>query len=74
MCCICHCQHRLFDPTIHNDLKVADHELRLGYYIWAAHDECNRKRRVLINIPVLFLQIFGLRFTSNRHRAFQPLV
>ena len=57
ICCICHRQDRPFDATIHNDRKVADHDHVTGYYIKAAHDECNRKRRVVFDIPV-FLHNF----------------
>ena len=57
MCCICHRQTRPFDPTIPNDRKVADHDHVTGYYIGAAHNECNRKRRVVFDIPV-FLHNF----------------
>ena len=57
ICCICHRQTSRFYSTIPNDLKVADHHHVTGYYIGAAHDECNRKRRVVFDIPV-FLHNF----------------
>ena len=59
ICCICHRQTRPFDPTIPNDRKVADHDHVKGYYIGAAHDECNRKRRVVFDIPVFFHDFRG---------------
>ena len=59
ICCICHRQTRPFDPTIPNDRKVADHDHVTGYYIGAAHDECNRKRRVVFDIPVFFHNFRG---------------
>ena len=59
VCCICHRQNRPFDPDTPNDRKVADHDHVTGYYIGAAHDECNRKRRVVYDIPVFFHNFRG---------------
>ena len=59
ICCICHRLTRPFDPTIPNDRKVADHDHFTGYYIGTAHDECNRKRRVVYDIPVYFHNFRG---------------
>ena len=59
VCCICRRQNRPFDPTIPNDSKVADHDHVTGVYIKAAHDECNRKRRVVYEIPVFFHNLRG---------------
>ena len=59
MCCICRRKNRPFDPNIHNDRKVADHDHVTGYYIGAAYDECNRKRRVVFDIPVFFENFRG---------------
>ena len=59
ICFICHCQTRPFDPTIPNHRKVADHDQVTGYYIGAAHDECNRKRRVIFDITVIVYNFRG---------------
>ena len=59
ICCICHRQHHPFDPNIPNDRKVADHDHVTGNYIWAAHDECNRKRCVVFDIPVFLYNFRG---------------
>ena len=45
---------RAFDLESPNDRKVADHDHVTRYYFGAAHDECNRKRRVVYDIPVFF--------------------
>ena len=58
-CCICHRQNRPFDQTSPNDRKVADHDHVTGKYLGAAHDECNRKRRVVYDIPVFFHNFRG---------------
>jgi hypothetical protein len=58
-CCICHRQNRPFDQTNPNDRKVADHDHVTGKYLGAAHDECNRKRRVVYDIPVFFHNFRG---------------
>ena len=42
-----------------NDRKLADHDHVTGYYIEASHDECNRKRRVVFDIPVSFHNFRG---------------
>ena len=52
--CICHKQDRQFHPINPNDRKVADYDHVTGYYIGAAYDECNRKRRVMFDIPIIF--------------------
>ena len=57
--CICRCQNRPFYLNTHNDGKVADHDHVKGYFICAAHDECNRKGRVFIDIPVFFHNFCG---------------
>ena len=59
LCCICRRQNRPFDPNIQNDCKVADYDHVTGYYIGAAHDECNRKRRVVFDNPVFFHNFRG---------------
>ena len=59
ICCICHKQDHPFDPTNPIDRKVADHDHVSGYYIGAAHDECNRKRRVVFDIPIIFHNLRG---------------
>ena len=74
VCCICRRQNRPFDPTIPNDRKVADHDHVSGFYIGAAHDECNRKRRVVYDIPVFFSQFPRLRFALDRNRVVQRSV
>ena len=62
ICCICHTQNRPFDFTNPNDRKVADHDHLTKYYIGAAHDECNQKRRVMFDIPIIFhnLRVYEL--------------
>ena len=50
ICCICHRQTRPFDSTIPNDRKVAEYDHVTGYYIGAAHDECNQKCRVVFDL------------------------
>ena len=57
--CICQKQGRPFDPNSPNDRKIADNDHVTGYYIGAAHDECNRKRRVIYDIPVFFHNFRG---------------
>ena len=59
ICCICHKQDRPFDRTNPNDRKVADHDHLTEYYIGAAHDKCNRKRRVVFDIPFIFHNFRG---------------
>ena len=54
VCCICRRQNCPFDPTIPNDRYVADHDHVTGFYIGVAHEECNRKRCVVYDIPVFF--------------------
>ena len=56
-CCICHGAKGPFDPTDANRRKVADHDHVTGFFRGAAHDECNRNRRVVYEIPV-FLHNF----------------
>jgi len=56
-CCICHNPHRPFIDGDGNWQKVHDHDHVTGYYIGAAHDLCNRRRRVVYEIPV-FLHNF----------------
>ena len=62
-CCICHRQDRPFDATSANNCKVGNHDHVTGYYIGAAHDECNRNRRVDFDIPVFFHNFRG--YDSN---------
>ena len=82
ICCICHKQNRTFDFTIPNDRKVADHDHLTAYYIGAAHDECNRKRRFVFDIPIIFhnfrgydshLIVTALSFPENRTREIQAI-
>jgi len=56
-CCICHNPQRPFIGGDGNWQKVHDHDHVTGYYIGAAHDLCNRRRRVVYEIPV-FLHNF----------------
>ena len=56
-CCICHRANRPFVDGDPDFRKVADHDHVTGYYRGAAHDLCNRKRRVVYDIPV-FLHNF----------------
>ena len=59
VCCICRRQNRPFDSTSAYDRRVADHDRVTGFYIGATHDECNRKRRVMYDIPVFFHNFRG---------------
>ena len=59
ICCICDRQTRPFVLTIPNNRKVVDHDHVTGYYIGAAHDECNRKRGVVYDNFVFFHNFRG---------------
>ena len=54
ICWFCHKQDRQFDSTTAKGRKVANHDHVTVYYIGAAHDKWNRKRRVVFDIPIIF--------------------
>ena len=58
-CCICHKNNRPFIDGDTEWRKVADHDHVTGYYLGAAHDLCNRLRRVCFEIPVFFHNFRG---------------
>ena len=58
-CCICHNPRRPFIDGHPDWRKVADHDHITGYYLGAAHDLCNRNRRVCFEIPVFFHNFRG---------------
>ena len=59
VCCICHLESKPFDENNPNLRKVADHDHITGYYRGAAHDLCNRKRRVAYDIPIFIHNFRG---------------
>ena len=59
VCHICRNAALPFDPNDPNLRKVADHDHVSGYYFGAAHDVCNRNRRVVYDIPVIIHNFRG---------------
>ena len=59
ICCICRRADRPFDGEHADWRKVQDHDHVTGYYINAAHDLCNRQRKVIYNVPVFFQNLRG---------------
>ena len=59
VCCICRRADRPFDGEHADWRKVHDHDHVTGYYIGAAHDLCNRQRKVIYDVPVFFLTLRG---------------
>ena len=51
VCCICHNKNQPFDPYEDDWRKVHDHDHVTGYFINAAHNLCNKRRRVVSLIP-----------------------
>ena len=47
VCCICKNQKRPFDPEQDDWRKVHDHDHMTGYFFGAAHNLCNKRRRVV---------------------------
>ena len=58
VCCICHCADRVYDGEHADWHKVHDYYQVTSYYIDAAHDLCNRQRKVFYDVPMF---IFNLR-------------
>ena len=56
-CCICHNKKRPFDPLSDDWRKVRNHDHVTGYYIGAAHNLCNKRRRVVFKI-LIFIHNF----------------
>ena len=59
---LCHICIRQYQPFIESDpnfRKVRDHDHITGNFIDAAHDICNRLRRVVYEIPVFFHNFRG---------------
>ena len=57
-CCICHSKNRPFDNT-DDWRKVRDHDHITGYFIGAAHNLCNKRRRVVFQIPIFIHNFRG---------------
>ena len=58
-CCICHNKKRPFDSGDDDWRKVRDHDHVTGYFLGAAHNLCNKRRRVVFQIPVFFHNFRG---------------
>ena len=54
VCCICRCADSPFDGEHVDCHKVHEHDHVTGYYIGAAHDLCNRQRKVIYYVLVFF--------------------
>ena len=50
--CICHNKKRPFDPSSDDWRNVRDNDHVTGYYIWAAHNLCNKRRRVMFQVQI----------------------
>ena len=59
VCCICRRADRPFDGEHADWRKVHEHDHVTGYYIGAAHDLCNRQRKVIYDVPVFFHNLRG---------------
>ena len=59
ICCICHNENRPFDPDQYDWRKVRDHDHVTGYFIGAARNLCNKRRRVLFQIPCFMHNLRG---------------
>ena len=57
-CCICHSKNRPFDNS-DDWRKVRDHDHITGYFIGAAHNLCNKRRRVVFQIPIFIHNFRG---------------
>ena len=62
-CCICHNKKRPFDASSDDWRKVRNQDHETGYYIGAAHNLCNKRRRVMFQIPI-FIQNLRVRKPS----------
>ena len=58
-CCICHNKKRPFDSGDDDWRKVRDHDHVTGYFLGAAHNLCNKRRRVVFQIPVFIHNFRG---------------
>ena len=59
VCCICRSADRPIDGNHADWLKVHDKDHVTGYYIGAAHDLCNRQRKVIYDVPVFCHNLRG---------------
>ena len=59
VCCICRRTDRPFDGKHADWRMVHDNDHVTGYYIGAAHDLCNRQRKVIYDVPVFFHNLHG---------------
>ena len=59
ICCICKNENRPFDPEQDDWRKVHDHDHVTGYFFGAAHNLCNKRRRVVFQIPCLIHNLRG---------------
>lgn len=59
VCCICHNKKQPFDSSTDDWRKVRDHDHVTGYYIGAAHNLCNKRRRVVFQIPIFIHNFRG---------------
>ena len=58
-CCICHSKKRNFVPYEDDWRKMRDHDHVTGYFIGAAHNLCNKRRRVVFQITVFIHNFRG---------------
>ena len=58
-CCICHNKKRPFNNGDDDWRKVRDHDHVTGYFLGAAHNLCNKRRRVVFQIPVFIHNFCG---------------
>ena len=59
VCCICKNKKRSFDPEQDDWRKVHDHDHVTGYFFGAAHNLCNKRRRVVFQIPCFIHNLRG---------------
>ena len=59
VCCICHNKNRPFDPDQDDWRTVHDNDHVTGYFIGAAHNLCNKRRRVVFQIPCFMHNLRG---------------
>jgi hypothetical protein len=55
----CYICHRPFNPDSDDLRKVADHDHITGLFEGAAHNSCNKQRRVVYDIPIFFHNFRG---------------
>ena len=58
-CCICHNKKRPFKSDDDDWRKVRDHDHVTGYYIGPAHNLCNKRRRIVFQVPVFIHNFRG---------------